>query len=282
MNRNIESLVIACKNLGVEYRFYHPTNNLVGVRLSGKEWLFTNWATPLNLQSAVQLCQDKDYFFNYYKELVRMPKTLSFLNPYSDAKYERYLEQKSIYEIIESVEKNIEYPLIVKKNRGSWGTNVFKVENRRELEQALLTIFNMNSASFDYVALVQEFIEIEKEFRAIFLDGEFVFAYEKIIDGAEFNDNLSPLHWEGSRAEFLTEGEEQDAITQLCKPLFNKLEIAFCGIDIAKSKDGEYVLIEANSSPGFDHIIKHQGSERVVRLYERILKRLGKGRNYRI
>ncbi len=275
MNRNIESLVMACNNLGVAYNFYHTTKNLVGVVVAGREWLFTNWATPLNRQSVVQLCQDKDYFYNYYKDIVRMPKSMAFLNPYGDAKYERYLEQRSIYEIIESVEENLEYPLIVKKNRGSWGTNVFKVESRQELEQALLAIFNMSSASFDYVALVQEFIEIEKEFRAIFLDGELVFAYEKIVEGAEFKDNLSPLHWEGSRALFVTDNEEIEAIKRLCRPMFKKLVIPFCGLDIVKSRSGEYVLIEANSSPGFDHIVKHQGYEQVVGLYERILKRLG-------
>ena len=275
MNRNIESLLIACNNLGVEYNFYHATKNLVGVILSGREWLFINWATPLNPQSIVQLCRDKDYFYNYFKDVVRMPNSDAFLYPYSDDKYASYLEQRSIFEIIKSVEGNMAYPLIVKKNRGSWGTNVFKVESRRELEQALLAIFNMSSASFDYVALVQEFIEIEKEFRAIFLDGELVFAYEKIVEGAEFKDNLSPLHWEGSRALFVTDNEEIEAIKRLCRPMFKKLVIPFCGLDIVKSRSGEYVLIEANSSPGFDHIIKHQGYEQVVGLYERILKRLG-------
>ena len=274
MNRNIASLVAACEKLGVKYRFYHNTQNLVGVEVSGREWLFINWATPLNPQSLVQLCQDKDYFYNYYKDVVRMPKTEAFLNPYSDAKYEHYLHRRSIFEIIEYVEEHFQYPLIVKKNRGSWGTNVFKVENLQELEQALLHIFNMYSASFDYVALVQEYIEFEKELRAIFLNSEFIFAYEKIIEGAQFSNNLSPLHWEGSRAEFIEKGEEQNAIIELCKPLFEKLEIPFCGVDIVKSRNGEYVLIEANSSPGFDHIIKHQGNKRIIALYEQILKSL--------
>jgi len=271
MNRNIASLVTACENLGVEYTFYHATKNLVGIRVTGKEWLFANWATPLNGQSVMQLCQDKDYFYNYYKDVVRMPKSFAFLNPYSEEKYSCYLREKSIFEVINRVEKECAYPMIVKKNRGSWGTNVFKVGNRRELEKALLSIFNMSSASFDYVALVQEYIEIEKEFRAIFLGGKLQFAYEKIIEGAEFKDNLSPLHWEGSRAEYVTQNEELEAIEALCKALFQKLMIPFCGIDIAKSQSGEYVLIEANSSPGFDHIIKHQGSEQIVKLYERII-----------
>lgn len=127
MNKNLESLISAYKNLGVEYNFYHNTNNLVAVRFKKREFLFINWATPLNPQSIMQLCRDKDYFYNYYKEVLRMPKTIAFLNPYSDPKYEKYLKQQSIFEIIQKVEENLQYPLIVKKNRGSWGINVFSL-----------------------------------------------------------------------------------------------------------------------------------------------------------
>lgn len=134
----------------------------------------------------------------------------------------------------------------------------------------------MNSSSFDYIALAQEYIDIEKEYRAVFLDGNYQFAYEKIIDNAKFCDNLSPLHREGSRAEFVINKKEIEAIKNLCKPMFQKNMIPFCGIDIAKSKKGEYIVIEANSSPGFDHIIKHEGESEIVKLYENILKKLSR------
>ena len=271
MNKNISALLHACKNLGVAYELYHSGKNLVSIVLDKKRYIFSNWATPLNSQSVMQLCQDKDYFYTYYKDVVKMPLTSSFFNPYSNEKYHRYLEQKTIYEIIQKVEREHSYPLIVKKNRGSWGTNVFKVESRRELERGLLDIFNSNSASFDYIALVQEFIEIEQEYRAIFLYGELVFIYAKVVEGAEFKDNLSPLHWEGAKAQFVKDKEEFLRVENFMQPLFQKSIIPFCGVDIAKDSSGEYWLIEANSSPGFDYIIKHEGEDEVVKLYEKII-----------
>lgn len=274
MNKNIKALTKACDNLGIPYQSHHKTNNLISVQLEGVPYAFVNWTTPLNSQSVMKLCQDKDYFYSFYKDVIHMPQTISFLNPYSDEKYAHYLDSATIFGIIEQVEAAFSYPLIVKKNRGSWGSNVFKADNRRALEKGLLDVFNVNSSSFDFVGLVQEFINIKIEYRVIFLNGEFRFAYEKSVERAEFKGNLSPLHWEGSQAKFVTDAADKEALIAFCAPLFAKLMIPFCGLDIAQDGQGKLWLIEANSSPGFDHIIKHEGDTLVVQLYEAILGHL--------
>jgi glutathione synthase/RimK-type ligase-like ATP-grasp enzyme len=275
MNRNIQALTAACDRLGIPYQSHHKTNNLISVEINGRSYPFVNWTTPLNPQSVMQLCQDKDYFYSFYNDVVSMPKTLSFLNPYSDEKYAQYLDSATIFGIIEQIEEVFSYPLIVKKNRGSWGTNVFKAVNRRSLEKGLLDIFNVSSSHFDYIGLAQEFIDIEVEYRAIFLNGEYQFAYEKNIDKAEFAGNLSPLHWEGSKALYVKDDTVKNKLITFSSPIFAKLMIPFCGLDIAQDKQGKLWLIEANSSPGFDHIVKHEGNEPVIQLYEKILEKLG-------
>ena len=275
MYENIKALTKACDRLGIPYQSHHKANNLISVGLGENHYIFVNWTTPLNSQSVMKLCEDKDYFYSFYKDVIHMPQTISFLNPYSEEKYAAYLDSATIFGIIEQAEAAFSYPLIVKKNRGSWGTNVFKADNRRALEKGLLTVFNMNSASFDYVALVQEFIEIKVEYRAIFLNGQYYFAYEKSVENAEFTGNLSPLHWEGSQARTVTDNAVREALIAFCAPLFARLMIPFCGLDIAQDGQGKLWLIEANSAPGFDHIIKHEGDETVVQLYEVILHQLG-------
>ena len=274
MNRNIQAFIAACDRMGIPYQSHHKTNNLISVVVNGRSYPFVNWTTPLNTQSVMKLCQDKDYFYSFYHDVVRMPKTVSFLNPYSEEKYAEYLENVTIFGIIEQIEAEFSYPLIVKKNRGSWGSNVFKVENRRALEKGLLDIFNMSSSRFDYIGLAQEYIAIEVEYRVVFLHGAYQFAYEKMMGDSNFAENLSPLHSEGSKAHYVTDEATQKALNDFCAPLFDKLMIQFCGIDIAQDKQGKLWLIEANSSPGFDHIIKHEGDERVVQLYETILRQL--------
>ncbi|MBE2221325.1 MAG: alpha-L-glutamate ligase [Anaerolineae bacterium] len=275
MNRNIQALIAACDRMGIPYQSHHKTNNLISVEVNGRSYPFVNWTTPLNPQSVMKLCQDKDYFYSFYHDVIQMPQTISFLNPYSDDKYAHYLESATIFGVIEQVEATFTYPVIVKKNRGSWGSNVFKVDNRRSLEKALLDVFNMNSSKFDFVGLAQRFIDIETEYRVLYLNGIYQFAYEKIVGEAAFTGNLSPLHWEGSKAQYVDDALFIEALKSFCAPMFDKLMIPFCGLDIAQDKQGKLWLIEANSSPGFDHIIKHEGDERVVQLYESILTQLG-------
>ena len=271
MNKNIEAIEQACKEKGVLYSVHHDTGNLISIEINNSKHMFVNWTTPLNPQSIMQLCQDKDYFYSFYKNIIKMPKTSSFLNPYSDEKYSKYLKLKTIFEIIKSIEQDHNYPIIIKKNRGSWGANVFKVNDTRELEKGLLKIFNMNSASFDYVCLAQEFIEIKQEYRVIYLNGEHQFSYKKVIDDALFSNNLSPLHWEGSKSELVRDNETLKHIINFCSPIFDELMIPFCGLDVALDNTGKFWLIEANSSPGFDHIIEHQGNKEIVTLYKKMI-----------
>jgi len=274
MNKNIEMLLEASREKGVPYEINHPSGNLVTLLIGGARFPFVNWSTPLNPQSVVQMCQDKDYFHSFYSDTIRMPTTEAFLTPYCDKKYAEYLSSKTIFEIIEHAESAYGYPVIVKKNRGSWGTNVFKVNNRKELEGALIAIFNVNSAAFDYVGLVQEYVEIKSEYRAIFLNGSLVFCYKKVFEDATYVGNLSPLHWEGSYAEIENDSNIIHEIKEFCTPLFERMLIPFCGLDIAINGNDEYFLIEANSSPGFDHILRAGDHGMVKKLYMQVVEYL--------
>lgn len=273
MNKNIECLVKACETLNISYESHHKTKNLVTVSINSHSHVFLNWGTPFNSQSVAQLCQDKDYFYSYFKNIVKSPKTISFLNPYCDEKYERYLDHKTIFEVILTVEVSIAYPVIVKKNRGSWGSNVFLVNNRCELEKSLLAVFNPNSATFDYVCLVQEKINISTEYRVIYFDGEYQFAYKKNTENASFSGNISPLHWEGATVSLVDENEEI-TLKNFCAPMFSNGLIPYCGLDVALDTGGNLWVIEANSSPGFDYFIRDQGDSMVVKLYESMLSNL--------
>jgi len=89
------------------------------------------------------------------------------------------------------------------------------------------------------------------------------------------NDSiLSPFHNDDSTAVFINDSEEIQKIKDFCSPIFRKMMIPFCGLDIALDINGNYWLIEANSAPGFDKIIEDEGDERIVKLYEDIIKLL--------
>lgn len=274
MLTNIRMLIQACKNSSIAYEILHPNQNVVKVKFGDREYYFTNYSTPLTSQSVAEIFKDKQYFYQIFQGVVRMPRTLSFISPYCDEKYLEYLEFSSIDKIITEIKKNFALPVILKRNRGSGGNNVFKCTDLLEVRNALDHIFNINSKNYDYVALVQEPIHIIKEYRSVCLNHEQIVLYEKDISQAKFTGNLSPLHWEGAIAKQIDDVHVMQAINQLIKPIFQKMAIAYVGLDIAFDNQGNYWLIEANSHPNFDIFIRDNGEEAIVQLFQKILEYL--------
>ncbi len=278
MNTNLKILALACQQTHLPYRTLHPSGNLLEVRIHNKPFLFLNWATPLNDQTTTQLCKDKEYFYRAAKDYVQMPKTVGYLNPDCEEQYQKYLEQHSILEIAADILKNFTLPVVIKKNRGSLGVNVFKCSSESAIVQALERIFDPHSKNFDYVALAQAYIPIVREFRILFLEGEYQFGYQKNVEGASFGGNLSPLHWDGATAVLLEEKADSamiERIQDFCQPLYNHLGLRYTGLDVALDAQNQLWLIEANASPGFDYIVRDGGEKRVLELYLSILKCLG-------
>jgi len=268
-------LLEACKKLAVEYEILHPNQNLVKVKIGDREYYFTNYSTPLIPQSIAGIFKDKQYFYQVFRDVVKMPRTISFISPYCDEKYKEYLRFLNIDEIIAEIEDNFELPIILKRNRGSGGNNVFKCCDSPQMRSALENIFDVNSKSYDYIALAQDSINIVKEYRSVCVNQEQVILYDKDFSQAEFTGNLSPLHWEGAIAKQVNDSRTIDAIAEFIKPIFQKMPaIAYVGLDVALDDRGIYWLIEANSHPNFDIFIRDNGEEAIVGLFEKILKYL--------
>ncbi len=274
MNQNLQCLIKACQAGGYDYHVYHASRNVVEVRIDGFPHLFINWSSPLNAHSLSHLCRDKEYFYTYCHTYVNMPKTFGFLDPNVIRRYQHYVKENTLHEIAEVIEREFQYPLIIKKNRGSLGRYVFKVDDRPALLTAVGRIFDRAKDTFDYVALAQEYIHIVKEIRTIFVQGKLMFAYDKNIDRATFVGNLSPLHWDGAKAILISDLTVLTKIRDFCAALFEHVPLSYCGLDIVIDETGKYWLLEANSSPGFDYLIEDQGDAVVVDLYEHILKLL--------
>jgi glutathione synthase/RimK-type ligase-like ATP-grasp enzyme len=276
MLTNIKMLLAACKKLSIEYEILHPNQNLVKVKLSDREYYFTNYSTPLIPQSLAEIFKDKQYFYQVFRDVVKMPLTVSFISPYCDQKYKEYLRYSTTDDIIAEIENSFELPVIVKRNRGSGGNNVFKCFDLLQIRNALDCIFNVNSKNYDYVALVQEPINIVKEYRSVCLNQEQIVVYDKDISQAEFTGNLSPLHWEGAIAKQVSDEQTIASINKFIQPIFRKMSIPYVGLDIALDDHQNYWLIEANSHPNFDIFIRDNGEDVIVGLFEKILIYLSK------
>jgi len=268
---NVLLLLQACKNLNISYEIIYPAENLLKIKLNNKQHYFCNYSTPLINQAVAQIIKDKEYTYHILKQKVKLPQTVGFLSPFCELKYKMYLKFPSFQDIILEIKDKFETPVIVKRNSGSGGHNVFLCKNTDEIETALKEIFNINYKKYDYVAIAQEFIHIKSEYRAIFLNKELVLLYEKDVTNATFVGNLSPLHWDGAKAKYINNPQILSEITNFGQPIFEELDLDYAGLDIVLDRDNQYWLIEVNSHPNYTIFTRDNGDDPVLKVFEKML-----------
>lgn len=271
MNSNIHCLIKACQSLNVNYQILHPSENLV---LVDNRHIFTNWATPLLSHAESRLFTDKEYTQAIFSDVIQIPRTKAYLTPNIDPTLTSQHLFQSCDEIISDFGNEFTYPLIIKRNAGTHGEGVFLVNNKNEAKLAIAEIFDEHNKNWDFVVLIQDYIKAKKEFRVVTLDGKIEVAYLKDISNAKFSGNLSPLHWQGSKAVLINSQEVLSELQKFIDPIFTKLPIQFCGIDIIQDENDKLWMIEINGSPGFDYFCRDNGYEKIISLYRKILNKL--------
>ncbi len=271
------ALTRACDELGIKYEVLHQHDITVKVNLpNGDNLFFTHHFKTFNREDIVKICRDKDLSYTLLAPHIKLPKWKSYLAPNLNEKYKHLLKFNSKREIADDIEKNFEYPLVIKRNFGSQGHNVFLCKNRKDISSALLKIFSRSRkfGSFDYIAVAQEYINIKKEYRVIAFKRELMFAYEKNIDDASFTGNLSPLHWENSQGILIEDGALLKRLEDFIQPIFDAIPINFVGIDVAIDEKGEAYIIEVNNSPGMGIGAGSFGLEPIIEMFKTILVQL--------
>ena len=274
MLNNIKLLLEACQKLNINYEILHRHQNLVRIKLKQKYYYFVNYTTPFNSKPITEIFKDKEYTYELLKNKITMPKTIGFLSPFCDEKYKIYLDFKSIEAIKKKIVKEFELPVIIKRNRGSSGKNVFLCKKQEQIEDYINRIFNINNKDYDYVALAQEYIHIVHEYRAIFFAQKLVLLYEKDKSDAQYTGNLSPLHWEGAKARHITNANIISEIENFVQPVFQEVPVNYAGFDLAIDKKGNYWLIEINSAPNYDIFTRDNDQEIIVKMFKKMLKSL--------
>ena len=55
------------------------------------------------------------------------------------------------------------------------------------------------------------------------------------------------------------------------RPIFQKLDLKFCGLDIIIGRDGKMYLLEVNTQIGFFHLVKDNGEDVLINIYKKVL-----------
>ncbi len=275
MLTNISLVLEACQQLNITYEILTPNQNLIRVQHCGQDYYFVNYTTPFNSAPTVEIFKDKEYTYQLLKGKIRTPQTVGFLSPFCDEKYRQYLTLQDCTQIAIEVTKIFTIPLIIKRNRGAAGNNVFLCETHEQIQTAIETVFNINSKKYDYICLAQEYIDIRHEYRAVFFNKKLVLLYEKDKSDARFMGNLSPLHWEGATAKHIKDSQIISEVESFVQPVFAEIHVTYGGFDIAIDQNGDYWLIEINSSPNYDIFVRDNDRQIVVTMFKHILENFG-------
>jgi len=267
---NIKAITKALENLNIDYEFLDENKNVVRVMLNNRPFVFKQYASPVNTQTAAEIAKDKEFTYLTIKDLGIMPKIKGYMDPNADS-YQEYIKLKTYDDVIHDIESEFSYPVIIKRNKGSRGDNVFKCNSRAEVKSSLKKIFE-NKKNYDYVALAQEYVEIESEYRVVVLNKRVQFVYIKDVSNATFRGNLSPLHWEDSKAVLIDDAGFIAQAELFIKSIFNNLDLAYCGLDVVEDKNGNLSLLEINSTPNYEIFIRDNGMEQVVKMYEKMIR----------
>ena len=144
---------------------------------------------------------------------------------------------------IDFVEKNIGFPVIVKKISGSYGRGVFLCENKKQLNQ-LVTMAELTKKSYDII--IQEFIKDTwgKDLRVFVVNDKVVGCMMRQATDDDFRANIT----RGGEG-FPYEVNEQ--IEWLSSESSKALGLDIAGVDLL-FQNGGYKICEVNSNPGFE------------------------------
>lgn len=170
---------------------------------------------------------------------------------------------------IDMVEREFNYPLIVKTVSGSYGKGVFLCENRAQLEDLVDLLEISKDPKVNLI--VQEFVSSSKgkDIRVFVVGGRAIGAMLRIAKKGKFKANFS-LGGEVSPFNL------NPAVEWLAVESAKLLGLDIAGVDILFNGDS-YMVCEVNSSPGFEGFEKATGINVPKEIFNYLRVRLGIG-----
>jgi glutathione synthase/RimK-type ligase-like ATP-grasp enzyme len=271
MLAHLECLVIAANELGLKYDFVDKNNDFVRVLSDKKVLNFIKNTTSFNTEDVSKICLDKSFTTQILSGSLNMPKTIDYIDPLIDQEYRSYAKFQTLEQVAKDIETNFNFPIIIKPNSKTRGTHVYKAHNYNQILTAVKNIFNHNQTNYDYLLLAQECINIKQEYRVVVFNQSIVLNYLKDNSKAIFNDNLSPLHWDNSKAVEITDQDFNQKMQAFINPIFEAVNIVFAGLDVVIDNSGKWWLIEINTFPGFKKFLENNPKSRLIQMYKEIL-----------
>ena len=226
---NKQSILVNGKSLPLPKFIFPRTGSGTTYYIKAVIRHFERMGVPvINSSEAIDNVKDKLYTHQILAQSnLDIPKTMLLKHPID----------------IDFVEKNIGFPVIVKKISGSYGRGVFLCENKKQLNQ-LVTMAELTKKSYDII--IQEFVKDTwgKDLRVFVVNNKVVGCMMRQSTDDDFRANLS----RGGEG-FPYEVNEQ--IEWLSSEASKALGLDIAGVDLL-FQNGGYKICEVNSNPGFE------------------------------
>lgn len=185
----------------------------------------------INAINTIEICDDKAKTFLALSGVVEMPETILPPFTYPNIGYDDF-------DFCINAAKELGYPLIVKKNKGSLGQQVYLVKDEKEL---LTLIQSFNSSDF----IFQKFIESSygKDLRVYVVGGKCI-AVGLRKSGNDFRSNVGS----GGR---MFDIEPPEQFIEIAEKAANAVNADFAGVDVLFGEKGPLVC-EINSNAQFN------------------------------
>lgn len=233
----------ACEYFQLPFDFVDPYHMVMRIFFGNKPHVIINQSLGVNTDSEQRFMKDKFYSYLLLSKSVLMPLTMRYIDPDPGGKYINFAQLPTLDAIIDNIESKFIYPVVIKRNSGSMGKNVFVAHTRQDIFNSLENIYSKKQLEYDHVALAQQYIKPLVEYRVIVLQGKVEFIYPKNTKRTCIPPNL--LHYP------ITDSHIFEKIQAFVDLVYSSFPITYSGLDIIEDTLGKLWLVEMNGDPSF-------------------------------
>ncbi len=271
MSYGVRIMMQCCRELGIPYSQIGSNEAMLSLLFGTETHMMLNNAFGLNTDAQMKISVDKYYLYELLFPSVLMPLTRSYIDPHATDHNAPFVTYTSEEEICTDIKNSFQLPVIVKRNSGTQGENVFLCHDDNEIMKAIKAVYSKQQIQYDHVLLAETYIKPKREFRVIVLEGKVELIYHKDNSSAQFRGNLSPLHWHSAVSKIVDELGFVQKIQSIVDSLYTTFPIVYAGLDIIESTDDKLYLIEVNSTPQFGRFLRDNDSERIKQIFIKAL-----------
>lgn len=194
-----------------------------------------------NTSNAIEICDDKSYtYLALRKANIRMPKTILCPMTYDNIGYTNY-------RFLDSVANELGFPLILKECFGSFGKQVYMIQNLDELQSKIKECGTKR-------VLFQEYMEssFARDIRIQVVGDQVVASMYRYSENGDFRANITNG---GKMKSYDPTDEQKELAIKCCK----QIGLDFAGVDLLFGENDIPYVCEVNSNAHFKNIFDCTG-----------------------